>query len=148
MRRSIIFDVTVRGVLDAALVASVFLLFAGHNRPGGGFVGGLVAGSALGLAFVSIGPDGVDDLLPVRPRLLLSVGLLLVVGTVVAPMLGGNPPLDHGLWSVELPIFGKVKVTGALPFDTGVYLIVVGMVTTVFDAIGPDVDREDGGDVS
>lgn len=143
MRRSIIFDVTVRGVLDAALVASVFLLFAGHNRPGGGFVGGLVAGSALGLAFVSTGPGSVDDLLPVRPRLLLSAGLLLVTATVVVPLFGGNAPLDHGLWSTELPIFGTVKIVGALPFDTGVYLIVVGMVTTVFEAIGPDVDRDE-----
>lgn len=146
MRRSIIFDVTVRGVLDAALVASLFLLFAGHNRPGGGFVGGLVAGSALGLAFVSTGPGGVDDLLPVRPRTLLSGGLLLVAGTVIVPMLGGNAPLDQGLWTFTAPIFGTVKVVGALPFDTGVYLIVVGMVTTVFEVIGPDVDHDEDRD--
>lgn len=143
MRRSIIFDVTVRAVLDAALVVSIFLLFAGHNHPGGGFVGGLVAGSAIGLVFVSGGMDSVEEVLPVPPRLLLSVGLLLVTATVIAPMVTGNTALDHGLWSVDLPIAGKVKITGALPFDTGVYLIVVGMVTAVFEAVGPEVERDD-----
>ena len=38
-RRSIILDTTVRLVFDAAVVLSLYLLFAGHNQPGGGFVG-------------------------------------------------------------------------------------------------------------
>ena len=51
-------------------------------------------------------------------------------------MFGGNAPLDHGLWSTDLPFFGTVKIVGALPFDTGVYLVVVGMVLMLFEAFG------------
>lgn len=66
-RRSVILDATVRLVFDAALVLSLYLLFAGHNQPGGGFVGGLVAGAALALRFLAGGVDELRGLLPVRP---------------------------------------------------------------------------------
>lgn len=65
--RSVIFDTTVRVVFDAAIVLSLYLLFAGHNQPGGGFVGGLVAAAALALRYLAGGIDEVRPLLPVGP---------------------------------------------------------------------------------
>ena len=67
MRRSLILDVIVRLVFHSALLLGLFLLFTGHNRPGGGFVGGLVAGAAVSLRYVAGGIDEVRDTLPVRP---------------------------------------------------------------------------------
>lgn len=54
-RRSVIFEVGVRLVFHTMLVFSLFLLFSGHNAPGGGFTGGLVAGVALIVRYLAGG---------------------------------------------------------------------------------------------
>src|SRR5699024_5133975 len=42
-RRSIIFEVITRLIFHAIIMVSLYLLIAGHNLPGGGFAGGLLA---------------------------------------------------------------------------------------------------------
>ena len=143
MRRSLILETTVRLVVDAALVLSVYLLFAGHNQPGGGFVGGLVAGAAFALRFISGGFDELLSTLRVRPWNLLSAGLALAVGSALAPLAFGNAPLDHRSVEWKIEMLGKVKVTSATVFDTGVYLIVVGLVLMIFEALGDAADVGD-----
>lgn len=138
MRRSLILDTTVRLVFDGAIVLSMFLLFAGHNQPGGGFVGGLVAAAAIALRYVAGGFDEVLSSLRVKPWAFLSAGLTLAVGVAIAPLLFGNGPLDQEAFSTKLAVLGKVKVTTATVFDTGVYLIVVGLILMIFEALGED----------
>src|SRR5699024_12820606 len=48
-RRSIIFEVVTRLIFHAIIVVSLYLLLAGHNLPGGGFAGGLLAGIAFAI---------------------------------------------------------------------------------------------------
>lgn len=153
MRPSLIVDLIVRIVFHSVLVLAAYLLFAGHNQPGGGFIAGLVAGGAFGLRYGSGGIDAVRAGMRVTPWTLLGVGLVLAAGTALFPILLGEAPLDHT--KVELPFgpLGQPKVTSALIFDTGVFLVVVGMVLMVFEAFGEhlrapaherdDVERED-----
>lgn len=136
-----IFDTTVRLVFDAAVVLSLFMLFAGHNQPGGGFVGGLVGAAAMSLRYLAGGLDELRSLLPVRPWTLLSIGLLLAAGTAATSVVTGGPMLEHAAWGAEVVALGHVSVTSALVFDTGVYLVVVGLMTTVLEALGDEVDR-------
>ncbi|WP_043846710.1 Na+/H+ antiporter subunit A, partial [Crystallibacter crystallopoietes] len=42
-RRSIIFEVITRLLFHSVIIFSIYLLLAGHNAPGGGFAGGLLA---------------------------------------------------------------------------------------------------------
>ena len=56
--------------------------------------------------------------------------------TAVVPVLFGGAPLDNGHWTVDLPLLGEISFTSALAFDTGVYLVVVGLVFMVFEAFG------------
>lgn len=142
IRRSLILDTTVRLVFDGALVLSVYLLFAGHNQPGGGFVGGLVAAAAVALRYIAGGIDEVLSMLRVKPSTLLSLGLALAAGTALAPLLFGDTPLDQQAVEHHLEVLGKVKFTTATVFDTGVYLIVVGLVLMIFEALGHDPDTE------
>lgn len=139
-RRSLILDTTVRLVFDGVLVLSVYLLFAGHNQPGGGFVGGLVAAAALALRYIAGGFDEIRSTLRFRPWTLLSAGLLLAVGTALVPMLFGRAALDHDALEVNVALLGKVKATSATVFDTGVYLVVVGFVLMIFEGLGDDPD--------
>lgn len=137
-RPSLILDYTVRLVFDGALVLSIYLLFAGHNQPGGGFVGGLVAAAAIALHYIAGGMDRVRSLVSLRPWTFLSSGLALSAGTALLPALSGGAPLDQRSFTWHAPILGEVHATTALVFDAGVYLIVVGLILMVFEGLGDD----------
>ena len=136
--RSMILELAVEVVFPTALVFSLFLLFAGHNAPGGGFVGGLVAGAALVLRFVEGGVPSVRRVLPLTPQALLGAGLTLAVGTAVGGWLWGEQLLESANVSLDVPLLGVMKTTTALPFDGGVYLVVVGLVLGLLRALGAE----------
>jgi multicomponent Na+:H+ antiporter subunit A len=136
LRRLPFVDVSVRVVFHVVVMMSLWLLFAGHNQPGGGFVGGLLAGSAITLRYIAGGIDEVRGRTRFRPWTVLGAGLLLAIGTATAPLLAGAPVLEAAVATLHLPLIGATKVSSALAFDVGVYLVVVGMVLMVFEAFG------------
>ena len=138
VRRLAFVDVSVRVVFHAVVMMSLWLLFAGHNQPGGGFVGGLLAGSAITLRYIAGGIDEVRGRSRFRPWTVLGVGLLLAASTAAAPLLFGSPVLAAGIAAIDLPLLGSIKIGSVLAFDAGVYLAVVGMVLMAFEAFGDD----------
>jgi multicomponent Na+:H+ antiporter subunit A len=141
VRRLAFVDVSVRVVFHAVLLMSLWLLFAGHNQPGGGFVGGLLAGSSITLRYIAGGIDEVRSQSRFRPWTVLGVGLLLAAGTATLPLLTGGGVLEVSRASLDLPFVHAIEVSSALVFDGGVYLAVVGMVLMAFEAFG-DVPAE------
>lgn len=136
--RSLLLDVGIRTVFHTVLLFGVFLLFAGHNAPGGGFIGGLVTAAAFVLRFVA-DPEGRSGRpLPFHPTSLLGGGIALAVLTATASWLFGGELLESGKATLDAPLLGAVKVTSALPFDIGVYLVVVGLVGTVLTTLGTE----------
>jgi multicomponent Na+:H+ antiporter subunit A len=131
-------------IFMAVLLASVYLLVAGHNNPGGGFVGGLVAGAGVTARYVTGGIDEVRSLGRVRPWTILGTGLLVAALTAALPLLFGDEPLDAAKWEIDLPIFGHLKLSSVLAFDFGVYLVVLGLVLMVFEAFGDDYGEAGG----
>jgi multicomponent Na+:H+ antiporter subunit B len=103
------------------LAFSVFLMLRGHNEPGGGFVGGLVAAAAFALYAIAFGTRRARQALRVRPLTLLGAGLLVALLSGVPAVLRGQPFLT-ALWAPTVPLG-----TPAL-FDTGVFLVVAGVV--------------------
>lgn len=150
-RRMLILDTSIKVLYPSILVLGLYFLFAGHNRPGGGFVGGLVIGAALALRYVSGGAAAVRATFHLPPHVILGIGLLLAAFTAFLPVLLGGAILEHGDVTMHLAIFGDVKVTSALPFDLGVDFVVVGLILMAFAAFGEDVDdapdaTDDGSD--
>lgn len=143
MRRSLILD-TVNGlVFHTALLVAFFLLLSGHNRPGGGFVGGLVAGAAFALRYVAGGTAELRTVARVEPWAILGTGMVLATATTLAPLLGGDQLMDHAKADVDLGPLGVLHLSSALVFDLGVALVVVSMVLLILGAFGermPDVD--------
>jgi multicomponent Na+:H+ antiporter subunit A len=131
-------DVMVQVMFFAVLVLSVWLLFAGHNEPGGGFVGGLLAGSAITLRYIAGGMREVRAQTRFRPWTVLGAGLLIAAATATAPLLTGGDVLEVAAHTVTVPLFGSMKLSSALLFDIGVYITVVGMVLMAFEAFGED----------
>lgn len=139
IRPSFVLDVLIDLVVRTALVFSVFLLFSGHNAPGGGFIAGLVAGIALVLRFIAGGQDAVQRALRLPPRALLGTGLAIAIVTGLAGWLWGDAFLESAKLEIDVPILGVVKATSALPFDIGVYVVVLGVGSAMLSALG----RED-----
>ncbi|GAA0591869.1 hydrogen gas-evolving membrane-bound hydrogenase subunit E [Actinomadura livida] len=129
----------------AILVFSVYLLIAGHNRPGGGFVAGLVAAMAYVLRYLPGGRRELAAAMPVRPGVLLGGGLGLAVATGAAGWgFGGFPDGDFLASEVLLytvPVLGEIKLSTSLFFDVGVYLLVLGLVLTILTTLGASLDE-------
>jgi multicomponent Na+:H+ antiporter subunit A len=138
MESSQVIDAATRLLFTSIVVLSVYFLFAGHNQPGGGFVGGLVVGAALSFRYIAGGLPAVQDTVRVPARLVLGGGLTLAVGTALTPLILGGSVLEHASLKLDLPIFGAVKTTSALPFDIGVYLVVVGLILMAYEAFGDE----------
>ncbi|NYV75279.1 Na+/H+ antiporter subunit A [Streptomyces sp. UH6] len=134
--RSVLMEVVTRLLFPSILVVSLFLLFSGHYRPGGGFSGGLVAGQAFILRYLVGGPTDVEHAVRVRPGHLIGVGLTLAATTAMVPLAFGDPPLTSTLWSFHLPLLGQVKTSSSLVFDIGVYLLILGVILTLLSAAG------------
>ena len=141
MQRSLILDVGARVLFHSVLAGSLFLLFAGHNRPGGGFIGGLVAAGAFGLRYLAGGVTDLRSASRFNPWTFLSTGLCLAVGTSAAALFLGGQVLESGKLELDLPLLGHIKATSALPFDIGVYLVVVGLMLMALDALGEEADQ-------
>ncbi len=136
---------SIRLTFAAAIVGSLYLLLAGHNQPGGGFVGGIVAGAAVTLRFVAGGIDEVRGLSRAQPWTVLGAGLLLASVTALTPLALGENLLEAHAVEVDLPVLGTAKAGSVLLFDTGVYLVVLGLVLMMFESFGED-DPDPGGD--
>ena len=139
---SVVLDTTLNAVFHTIIVFSLFLHFAGHNAPGGGFIAGLVAGAGLILRVIT-GRETLRSRVAVPPYLLLGGGVLLVTGTALTSLVLGNALLEHHTWELDLPVLGTAKTTSALPFDTGIYLVVVGVIATLIEALVAEPDAAD-----
>jgi multicomponent Na+:H+ antiporter subunit B len=140
---SLILSTATRYLLPLLLMFSIFLLLRGHNEPGGGFVGGLVAGAALALYALALGLRTARQVLGVDPRTLIYVGLLAAAVSGLPAMFTGLAFMT-GLWSAgALPVIGKVGTP--LLFDVGVFLVVIGItLTIIFTLIETGADRNAG----
>lgn len=126
---SLILTRAIRLILPLMLLFSVFILLRGHNEPGGGFIGGLVAAAAYALYGFASDPAEVRASLVVSPRPLIGLGLLLAVGSALLSFFTGQPFMT-GLWyENEIPVIGKLGTP--LLFDVGVYLVVVGITLLI-----------------
>ncbi len=136
--KSIILRTMTTYLLPLLLLFSMFLLFRGHNQPGGGFVGGLVAAAAFSLYLIAYGIEGVRNVLRVEPVRLIAIGLLIAVSSALFPVLLGKAFMT-GTWYEEyLPIVGKMGTPAA--FDIGVYFTVLGVTLNIIFSLAEDKD--------
>ena len=125
--KSLILSTATRFLIGLMLVFSVYLLLRGHNEPGGGFVGSLVAAIAFALYTISEGPQAVRRAVRIDPRTMIMVGLAAALASGFLALLVGAP-LFTGVWA-DVPLGdGSIKLGSPILFDIGVYLTVLGAV--------------------
>lgn len=126
---TVILSTATRYMLPLLLLFSVFLLLRGHNEPGGGFVGGLVAAASFAFYTFAYGVQEARRALRVDPKMLIGVGLLLAVTSATLSLVMGMPFMT-GLWTKNSYfIFGQIGTP--FLFDIGVYLDVLGVILLI-----------------
>ncbi|AYG65570.1 MULTISPECIES: Na+/H+ antiporter subunit B [unclassified Rhizobium] len=112
------------------LLFSVFVLLRGHNEPGGGFIGGLIAASALAIYGIACGVAAVRRAIIFHPLAIAGFGLLAATLAGFLSVFSGVPFMT-GLW-IYPHLFGvEVPLSTVMLFDIGVYLVVVGAITSI-----------------
>lgn len=133
--RGLILPTATTYLMPVLLVFSVFLLLRGHNEPGGGFAGGLVAASAFVLLSIANGVDVARRTLRSDPRSLIGAGLsIMLLSGFVAPLLAGDAYLASLWWTFEVGEYA-VSMGSPLLFDIGVYLGVTGTILLITFAL-------------
>jgi multicomponent Na+:H+ antiporter subunit B len=128
---SLILRTATRFLMILMLLFSVFLLIRGHHAPGGGFVGGLVAAAAFALYTIAYDPAATRRVLRIDPRAFIGIGLLVAAGSGTLSLAVGRPFMT-GLWgTLTISARNSLEVGTPLLFDTGVYLVVVGVTLTI-----------------
>ncbi|MEV3858802.1 Na+/H+ antiporter subunit A [Streptomyces sp. NPDC050095] len=139
--RSVVFEVVARLVFHPILMLSVYLLLCAENLPGGGFVGGLVAGVALMIRYLAGGRHELAAAAPVHPGFFTGLGLALSTGIALLGLADGTV-LHAWTWHGHLPLIGDWHAGTAVLFDLGVYLLVLGVVLDVVRALGAKIDQQ------
>lgn len=119
------------------LVFSVFVCLRGHNEPGGGFIGGLIAASAIAIYGMAVGPQATRRAMRVDPMAIAGFGVVLAAcsGLLSLPL---HVPFLTGLWGD----IGGVDISTPMVFDIGVYFVVLGTIAAV--ALALEDSGEDG----
>jgi multisubunit Na+/H+ antiporter MnhB subunit len=131
---SIILRTAARALQPVLLLYAVFLLAVGHNEPGGGFVAGLVVAAGAALYLIAYDAASLRRVLPVDPRTLIGVGLLLALGSGVWSLTSGEPFMT-GQWG---HIARTLPVGTPLLFDLGVSVLVTGAALLMIVSLAED----------
>ncbi len=142
---SIILTAATRILMPLILLFSVFVLYRGHNDPGGGFIGGLLAATAFALLEKAEGLATARRVLRFRPESIAALGL----GCALASGIWGGLSLGYflkGVW----PWYGYdaagekfgVPLGSIFLFDLGVYLVVLGSVLAILFTLEEVVAEE------
>jgi len=132
---------TIAPILAAIMIVfSVFVLLRGHNEPGGGFIGGLIAASAIAIYGIGAGVEEVRRAIKVDPLSIAGAGVF-IAGFAGLMSLGYGVPFLTGLW-MELDVDGtKVALSTPMLFDIGVYLAVLGTISAIALALEEDEEE-------
>lgn len=126
--RSVLLQTTTRLAYPGIITFSLFMFFRGHNQPGGGFVGGLIASAGILLMYIAFGMREADRVYRFNPRGVASLGLLCAAAAGLLPMLSGRPFLTSMFRQIDVPGIGTLQLSTVLLFDFGVFLVVLGTV--------------------
>lgn len=135
--KSIILKTASNYLLPLLLLFAVFILFRGHYKPGGGFVGGLIASIAFVLHAFANGLQSTRKLLRYPPGAFIPTGLAISLLSGLVPMFSGKPFMSAEWLTVKVPIIGLIGTP--LFFDIGVFFVVIGIALTILFTISETI---------
>jgi multicomponent Na+:H+ antiporter subunit B len=141
---SLILVTATRLLMPLLLLFSIFLLLRGHNAPGGGFAGGLVAGAAFVLYAIAADVSTTRRALRFEPQNLIGVGLLCALASGLPGLVMGRPFLSGWWGQIKVPGLIDVKLGTPFLFDVGVYLVVLGVTLKIILPLEEEAEQATG----
>jgi multicomponent Na+:H+ antiporter subunit B len=133
--RNIILEKIVSLFMKVMQIFSIYLLLRGHNNPGGGFIGGIIASTGFIFYAIIFGTGSLQKIIKIKPQTFIGIGLFLVLIAALLPAFFSTEILT-GLWiETRLPVIGTLHAGTPLIFDTGVYGVVIGVILTIVISI-------------
>ncbi|XAL99973.1 hypothetical protein OT109_01035 [Phycisphaeraceae bacterium D3-23] len=127
-------------IFPLTFIFAIYMALKGHNAPGGGFIGGLIAATAMVMVRMSHGQAAMARLMPFHPRVLIATGLAIATLTGIIPLLFDLPMLTSRAPYIY-PLGQEVHVPTAFFFDLGVFLVVVGVAAGMIFRLGEEVEE-------
>lgn len=127
---TIIFRTMAPLIIAIMLVFSLYVCLRGHNEPGGGFIGGLIAAASIGVFAMASGVDAVRAALRLDPIAIAGFGVVLAGMSGLLSVFTGSPFLTSIWLYLELGD-AVVPLSTPLFFDLGVYCAVFGTLSAV-----------------
>lgn len=138
---TIIFRTIAPLIVAIMLVFSVYVCLRGHNEPGGGFIGGLIAASAIAIFGMSSGVERVRAAIRVDPMAIAGFGVFIAALSGLLSLFTGSPFMTSIWLYVDI---GETVLPLSTPmvFDIGVYFVVFGTISAIALAL-----EGEGGDI-
>ncbi|MFB6253359.1 MAG: MnhB domain-containing protein [Halobacteriaceae archaeon] len=152
---TVITRTTARVVVPIIFLTAIALLLQGHNKPGGGFIAGVLTSTGFGLLYLVYSIDFVEETvlggsiskefqhlqnsIVADYRIIFGLGLLLSLVSGIVPILFGLPFLSQTVVFIKhVPIYHELELASAVIFDLGVYFVVVGALLSIISVVGAE----------
>ncbi len=139
-----LFRTSMRVILPLSLIFAGYVFFKGHNEPGGGFIAGLVAATALAVYRMAEGPRALKSLVPIKPGPMAAIGLGIALLTAVVPLVLPGEHRGAFLQSYNgyIPLLGEDPYhwASATFFDIGVLLVVVAVSLGIVNRLTEEME--------
>lgn len=140
--RAPMLEMMTRLLFPVMLVVAIYLLFAGHNDPGGGFIAGIVAGLALCVRYLAAGALELAEAAPIDAGKLLGGGIILAALSLIGPVFFGGSVGQSYDYTIEILAMGEIHFVTSVFFDVGVFLVVLGTVLDFIRSLGAGIDTQ------
>jgi len=137
---TVIFRTAAPLIVATMLVFSLYVCLRGHNEPGGGFIGGLIAAASIAVFGMASGVPAVRRALRVDPLAIAGFGVVLAACSGLLSLFTENPFMTSIWLYLDL---GETVVPLSTPmfFDLGVYCVVFGTISSI--ALALESDRKE-----
>ncbi len=124
-------------ILQLTLLISVLFLLRGHNHPGGGFIGALVA--CAGFSFHSLAYNKLPTFIMNKSVLIICIGIVCLAVSMFFGLCF-NKLLLKAVW-VDVSFLGEnFKLGTPLLFDVGVYFSIIGSLLWIIEGLEGNTD--------
>lgn len=123
---SVLVKISTQFIVQIIVLLSVLIVIKGHNYPGGGFIGALMATAAMALYALVFGIKA--KFFEIYALRLLGIGLILLITPMLINLITHQAMLTGTWWTFSL--FGKsIKLSSPLIFDFGIYFVILASLS-------------------
>jgi multicomponent Na+:H+ antiporter subunit B len=127
--KTIMLATAIKLLMPLFIIFSLYLLFRGHNDPGGGFIGGLIGSMGFVFYTMTFGSEVTIKTYKINSMALIATGLFLAAASGIISIFYGDIFLTARWEDYYLPFIGRPGTP--ILFDIGVYILVMGIILKI-----------------